>query len=234
MENTENAEEKDKYRYGNVEPILRKGKKESDADYARLTRVWIDFYRDKQAEFAAFDPMFTIAFADNWTALCDAFIKAPSDETMKDGLYQATLDVQEAQKPVLELADELQFFVKKAFPKQPRVLDEFGFKLLRATSGKTNLKFTLYGYTVLPIYQYYETELLAAGLPAAWVTNFDNAIGEAGDKEIRQEVAKRLRIRATTKRVELYNALYEQWQAVYDASRVIYKNQPEVMKWWNW
>ena len=234
MSTEESTDEKGKKKYGNVKPIVRKGKSDSMADFTAINRVFIKLFRERLPEFTAFDPQLDSAYADKWEQLNEELSAMPTDETMLDALNAATEETFTAYAPVLKLADELEFFVDKAFAEEERRGDEFGFKLLRSVSGQTNLKFTLYAYTLSTIYPDYETELLAAGLPATWAADYENAVGEAGNREIMQERAKRMRIRATTNRVLQHNRIYTMWKSVNKASKVIYRSQPEMMKWWEW
>lgn len=234
MSTEETTNEKGKKKYGTVNRIFRLGKSDSVADFTAINRVFIKLFRERLAEFTAFDPQLNSAYADEWEALNEGLAAMSTDETMLDALNEATEETFAAYGPVLKLADELEFFVDKAFAEEERRGDEFGFKLLRSVSGQTNLKFTLYAFTLSTIYPDYAPELLAAGLPATWVTDYKNAISVAADKEINQERAKRMRIRATTNRVLQHNRIYAKWKSVNKASKVIYRSKPETMKWWEW
>ncbi|MBK7147595.1 MAG: hypothetical protein IPH78_01935 [Bacteroidetes bacterium] len=69
---------------------------------------------------------------------------------MRDLMVQAQLDSVAAQQAAMTLADDLAYYVKKAYPKDERKADEFGFKLMRKQVAKPNIKFALYGFTPAP------------------------------------------------------------------------------------
>lgn len=234
METETTTEEKDKKKYGAVTRIQRLGKVANDAEYASKNRVWIKLFLDYLPNFTALDAQFDAAYAQAWYDLTELFTKLPTDETVMDGVAVETEELLDSYKPVIKLADELEFFVGKAFPDDVRKVDEFGFKLLRRVSNQASLKFSHYARTMQVIAKEYETQLLAAGLPVAWFGSFEAAVLYTSKKELDQEVEKRHRIRTTTERVRLYNQLHATWQRVYKASRVIYADNDTMQKLWQW
>ncbi|MBK7147519.1 MAG: hypothetical protein IPH78_01545 [Bacteroidetes bacterium] len=222
----------DKYVYGNVKRLKRQGLSISDADFVGEGRIWQQLFADYLPQFTAFDPQLDSTYADQWLQELNRFSELPSDETMRDLMVQAQLDSVAAQQAAMTLADDVAYYVKKAYPKDERKADEFGFKLMRKQVAKPNIKFALYGFTLHRVYERYATALLAAGLPAGWEADYLTAIENSAGAHITHEWQKRERIRATTERVEVYNTLNSLWERVQEASRVIFREQEELRKLW--
>jgi hypothetical protein len=236
-ENTENnsgeqPEEGKKKKGVRTKRMVKLGTQTDLAAYLREQAVWHKLMSDRLPDFQAFDPALDAAFATQWRQDIDSLTAHPTDETMVDLLANATQEVMEAYRAAATLADDLEYFVRHAFADDERKLDEFGFRLLHSVSHTTSLRFTLFGYTMAYIANEYLPQLLAAGLPATWATDFETAIANCGDAEIRQEVAKRHRIKATTYRITLANRLYATWARINKAAKVIYRAQPETAKLW--
>ncbi|MBK8660060.1 MAG: hypothetical protein IPN22_14615, partial [Bacteroidetes bacterium] len=64
---------------------------------------------------------------------------------------------------VLHLANELEFYVRKAFPDDERILFEFGFADL--TYVANSARFVVNAYTMYSIMEDYLVQLQAAGMP---------------------------------------------------------------------
>lgn len=160
---------------------------------------------DRLPDFQAFDPALA-AFATQWRQDIDSLTAHPTDETMVDLLANATQEVMEAYRAAATLADDLEYFVRHAFADHERKLDEFGFRLLHSVSHTT--KSPLYALCLHHGFYCQRIYAAAAGSRAAtWATDFETAIANCGDAEIKQEVAKRHRIKATTYRITLANRL---------------------------
>ena len=232
---TESAINKpEKKKYGNAGRIEKAGETISFADFVANGRVWIKLFREHLADFAALDPEFNAAFANDWEAANEALALFETDETQRDEIAYRTSELLKTHQPVLRLLDDLDYYTGKAFPTDPRKVDELGIKLMRRDAGSTQLKFVLWGYTALRVATDYQPQLTAAGLPLAWYTDFDTALGVCGEAELEQEYAKRQRIRKTTERVMQFNALHKTWQRVNKAAKVIYRTKPEMEKLWYW
>ena len=221
-------------KYGTTERIKTEGDAVRMADFVANGRVWIKLFREHLADFASLDPEFNAAFANDWEAANEALALFETDETQRDEIAYRTSELLKTHQPVLRLLDDLDYYTGKAFPTDPRKVDELGIKLMRRDAGSTQLKFVLWGYTALRVATDYQPQLTAAGLPLAWYTDFDTALGVCGEAELQQEYAKRQRIRKTTERVMQFNALHKTWQRVNKAAKVIYRTKPEMEKLWYW
>ncbi len=193
------------------------------SEYCEKSRVWQQKFVEDMALFQSKDPSLDAAFASDWLVAIQNVEAFESDEVMVDYVTEKTDYVTKQRKVLLTLANELEFYVRKAFPDDERILFEFGFADLTyvANSGR----FVLNGFTMFSILQDYLLPLQAAGMPVGFPAQLENELGKLGEGEINQERQKRLRIRATTQRARLYNALYTYWKRVSDVAGVLYYGQ---------
>lgn len=75
---------------------------------------------------------------------------------------------------------------------------------------------------MLRVMQDHEPQLITAGMPATFKTDFENTSGACAEAEVEQEYTKRLRLRQTRLRVEQLNRLHTTLQKVQHAANIIY------------
>lgn len=220
--------------YGTAERIKPQGDALRLSDFVANTHVWIQLFTDHLPQFAALDPDFTPGYADNWQTLCHQLAATTPDETMRDELAHRHSELLKTQQHFMGYANDLEYYLKKAFATDPRKIDELGIKLLRKDLGKNTLRFNLCA-TVLATYATrYQTELTTAGLPLTWWAETETAAARCQAAEIHHETGKRERIHLTTQRIEQFNALHKIWQRVNQASKVIYRGNPTLLQLWHW
>ena len=193
------------------------------SEYCERSRVWQHKFAEDMALFQSKDPALNAAFASDWLVAIETLEAFESDEVMMDYLAEKTDFVNRQRKVVLALANELEFYVRKAFPDDERILFEFGFADLIYEANSA--RFVLNAFTMYSILEDYQLPLQAAGMPVGFVTQLDTELAKLADGEIKQEYQKRLRIRATSQRARLYNALYTYWKRVSDVAGVLYYGQ---------
>lgn len=193
------------------------------SEYCEQSRVWQHKFVEDMALFQSKDPSLDAAFASDWLVAIETLEAFESDEVMVDYLGEKTDFVNRQRKVVLGLANELEFYVRKAFPDDERILFEFGFADL--TYVANGARFVVNAYTMYSIMEDYLVQLQAAGMPLTFEAQLDTELSKLAEGEINQERQKRLRIRATTQRARLYNALYTYWKRVSDVARVLYYGQ---------
>ena len=217
--------EKPKRKYKSKE-LYRKDFEMDDAHLAQNSRTWQSLFVDHLAAFEAFDPNLDVNFANDWMAKIEAFENHPSDKTMLDDLQDKTQTLAENTAVVMGFVDDFEYFVKRAFPDDKRMLLEFGLDTIR----NSTVVFRLYENVamVMRLAQDYNTELTAAGMPANLSTQCQTALSHFGDAELEQEYAKRLRIRATTKRIKMFNELYAIKQTVHTAAKIVFRSNPTI------
>jgi hypothetical protein len=192
-----------------------------DADFLEKNRVIRTIFLSDLAAFTAIDPALDAAFATNWLAqieLCEAH---PSDATMLYTVQEVTENMAQLTANALRLATELEFYVKKAFPLNPALWEEFAFgNRSRVLPSTRNTVFWL--FVMGKVARDYETQLLAAGMPANHIDQLNDASGLIAEAEFEQEYTKRLRQRQTRLRVQQLNQLHATLQQVQKAAAVVF------------
>ena len=201
-----------------------------DSNFAQQSRVWHKQFSEDMSGFTALDPALNASFATNWLAAIVELESFETDEVMVDYLTEKTALLEQATATVLEKVVELEFYVKKAFPGNDRILFEFGFADVQY--AKTVSKQILAVFVMETMITDYSAVLLAAGMPAGFQADFNTVIGNMADAEIIQERQKRLRIRATTQRARIYNKVESFWKRVNDAAAVRYYKDELQLKFW--
>jgi len=98
-----------------------------DSNFAHQSRVWHKQFSEDMSGFTALDPTLNASFATNWLAAIVELESFETDEVMVDYITEKTALLEKATATVLEKVVELEFYVKKAFPGNDRILFEFGF-----------------------------------------------------------------------------------------------------------
>lgn len=203
-----------------------------DANLAQQSRVFQKLFTDNVAAFNAKDTDLTPAYAADWMATIEAFEIHPTDETMLDEIQVRSDAVRDYINQIMVFVDELEYFTRKAFKTKPRRVYEFAFDSLAKEAHNTSTKFIVHAYATQAIATKYQTELLAAGLPPAFMTDFTTLLDTGAAPYINLELGKRERIAATTSRVDLYNELTEYWQKARKAAALVYRNDKEALEMW--
>ena len=206
--------------------IQRKTFEIDDSNLRMKSDEWHILFLERLADFEAFDPTLNQSFANNWLSLIQAFGSNDSDNLLVARLEGATAQVKEKTDAVLLQLDSLEYFVKKAFPGKARILHEFGFEKMRNANTSGTARFTVNAFTMLKLIPDYEAALLAAGMPASLSSDLETATNQLAESEVEQEYHKRLRLRATGQRIDLFNELYEIYRLVNKAAHIIYRHSP--------
>jgi hypothetical protein len=184
-------------------------------------------YIDNLAGFTAFDADLDMSVAGNWQTSIDESEAHPTDETMGDDLQNYTAEMDAARNACFSKANELEFFVEKAFPGKKAVLKEFGFterKKARARVADTLLWMRLMRKVAVEVYP---AELAAVNMPAALITDLETVQINLSDKELAQEFFKRLMLRETRLRIEKFNRLHSFIVTVHRAAQSVFLNDKE-------
>lgn len=179
-----------------------------------------------QAAFSAFDPDLNATFVANWLLSIDECEAHPTDETTLDQQQHHTYELEEAVKAGFTAANELEFYVKKAFPNDPTYLDEFGFSERKKARARKLNQF-VWLFIMKKIAQDYAAELALVNMPPAVLTTLETKAIELGQKEEQQEYYKRIRKRLLRQRIKKFNTLYSYFTTVYNAAQIVFYNQPE-------
>jgi len=176
--------------------------------------------------FAGFDPDFNTTFSDNWLALIEDCELHDTDETTRDGLGQYTADLEAAKTKGFLAANDLEYYVNKAFPNNPRKIKEFGLNKRSGLRART-LNLIIWLFVMKKVADDYTAELTAKGMAPAVLTNLENAAKDIADREIAQEYFKRIRLRLTTQRMEKFNSLYAICKQVESAAESVFFDSEE-------
>jgi hypothetical protein len=178
------------------------------------------------AAFSSFAPHLNAAWAATWLAQINDCEQHPTDESTVDEQQQKTDEVVQAKKQGFDAANELEYYVKRAFPDDEYVLEEFGFNE-RKKARAHSLNQLVWLEVMKKVADDYVAELAAADMPPAILTNLQTKQQNCVQKEIEQEYFKRIRKRLARQRIKKYNALYKMCTSVRDAAQSVFINEPE-------
>ncbi len=218
-----NTESPEKKKRGPKKPeLLRVSTRYTDGEFAGKSRVWCKFVEDRLAEFTALDPSIDAAFCTNWRAAIADFEAIPTDELKGDEQQTKYAEIEKARDKFYEQVDTLQFYVRKAYPKEPFRAAEFGLTRIRSQANKRGVRDVVIGFAMAIAINNHLAELTAAGMPPSFVTDFDNALGNYADAEVKHQYSLLDTVRATHTRVLAFNALYAIHRHIVNAAEVIY------------
>lgn len=226
---TDNPKQETKKKWKKKE-IYRVSDALDDAHLLEKSRMWHAIFNDHVADISAFDANLNAAYALEWLSKIEEFEAHPTDETIMDGIQQKTADIFTEVKATRGVVDDLEYYVDKAFPDDGRKLLEFGFGKMRWGLSKGEGRWPIPALTMRKVVQSYLTELTTAGLPANLPTEFNAAIEKLGEAEVGQEYEKRLRIKATTDRIKMFNNLFAIHTLVRNAAYIVFRNNLVIAK----
>jgi hypothetical protein len=176
--------------------------------------------------FTAFDPGIDNTFVSDWQASIEACETHPTDEMLGSQLAVYTAEVDKAREACFSKAGELEFFVKKAFPKNESVLREFGFTERKKAKAKLHTVMWVKVMRLLAV-NVYAAELAAVLMPGGLPGDLQTAENTLADKEVAQELFKRNIIRQTRLRIQKLNALHAFVVTVHGAAQSVFAGDKE-------
>lgn len=129
---------------------------------------------------------------------------------------------------VIGLVREVEYFVKRAFPNQPRKLLEFGFEQLYKKRLTKFSEMLIDCHVLQMLIDTYSAPLLLAGMPATLPTTFESELDKLMKAVLTQERYKRHRILLTTQRITLFNELYTMHRQVAAAAQNVFANNKTI------
>lgn len=205
--------------------IYRKNAELDDDHLCEKSNTWIALFSEIAAQFIALDADFAAPFANNWNGKVEAFEKHPTDETMLDDIEDRQQTFRAEIKTLLGLVDKVEYFVKSAFPDDSRILHEFGFsKIRRAAADDKGGKTAVLCYTLILVMADYTAELTTAGMPGGLTGDINSQKDSVAAAYAQLEYGRRLRWRAATQRVKMFNELWKIHQQVKRAAYVIFSD----------
>lgn len=222
MPNNE-TETTEKKKRGRKKPdLIRLTTRLTDGEFAQSSRVWCGLVKKNIADFSALDPNINIAYCNTWMAEIEAFEALPNDEVKGDEQQTQLQRVEEARKAFFEQVDVLQFYVRKAYPTEPFRIAEFGLTRIRSQANKRGVRDVVIGFAMRMAIDTHLAELLAAGMPAAFPSDFENALGNYADQEVKHQYCLLDAVRATHTRILAFNNLYRKHRHIVEAAEVVY------------
>jgi hypothetical protein len=212
--------------------IARKSGDIDDVHLCEKSRVWHALLLDHLPDFTLLDAEFDLAFANSWLEKIEGLEAFPSDHNMRADMEGAQAEVKAKTKVLRKAVNELEYYADRAFAEvdNGRVMEEFGFERLRKMLGLGEGRWMVPAYTTYKIGQDFNAELTTAGMPVAVPEAMDEAMSELANAEINQEYTKRIRIRATTQRIKLFNHLFDIHTGVKKAAAIVFREKPIVAK----
>lgn len=202
----------------------------ADADMTQTSRTKRQHYINHQADFTGFDSVeFTVGFETDWLAAIEAAESAETAEARDDEQRQETADVNEVMGQFQAKYGEIKYFVEKVHGGKPTA-DKFGLddydEARKSQSEAANFLQRLYdlcnGTT-------YKPGLLAAGLTQLKIDEILTIKQDLVKEDTEQNVFSENSGLATKERIDILNACWLFSQKVNKASKVIYREQPELL-----
>ncbi len=197
-----------------------------DALLLQRSRTVRQLFINYMAAFMAFDPDLDATYAANWLLSIEECRDHPTDETTVDQQQQHTDELEQAIKEGFAAANDLEYYVKKAFPGDKSYREEFGFGE-RTKARQRTLNLLIWLEVMIKIANDYPAELAAVNMPASVLTNLQAKQQNAVQKEIAQEYFKRMRKRLARQRVKNFNTLYGFFTRINNAAQIVFANEKE-------
>ena len=204
----------------------------SDGELCTKSRVWCSLLQDHLAAFSALDPAFNAAYCTAWLSAIEALEQLPTAEVKADEQVTARVVVERNRSAFFVLVDALQFYVSRAYPGQPYKAAEFGLTRIRSQANKRGVRDVVLGFAMGICIDNNLPALLAAGMPPAFKTDFDNALGHYADAEVKHQYSLLNSVKATNERVKAFNDLYALHRHVSEAADVVFAGNAVMADLW--
>ena len=182
------------------------------------------FFKQHQAYFTAFNPVFDAAFLANWESALDNLTKYYDMDRIELIAEKSLLtDVGEVMQRCYNKYTDVKYFAGKAFPANAEVMREFGegeYSKLR----NSHLRMEQFMERLWGVATKYKTELIAANYTQAAIDEIATLAGELRTANQQQQLKKKERPVETRKRIEALNAFYAFAQEASEAAKIIYRD----------
>ncbi|MDQ2180822.1 hypothetical protein [Marinifilum sp. D714] len=202
----------------------------TDANFIIDSGQKINLIKEKHDDFMAFSPHFTSETLAELDSLYTKASNIPSDHTYIDIQAKATENVNKELAASGKFFQRCKFDIEMAFPNDKKVWNQFGFNDYEEARRSGKLMY-LFLTDFDMIANKYKAELSANG----WTEETFSAILAHRDKlkgfmdEQSDCILKRNR--ATEERTIALNALYEKLAIYFKAARIMYEDDPDLLKW---
>lgn len=200
----------------------------SDAKMMSEGRSIIDLYKDYHTHFASFDPD---TFHENFHAESNQKMQSaeqiPSDMVLIDIQAQKTQAVEKVMVPLLEEIRFAKYFVDKAFPDEPKVVDQFGYNDLQDARHSSN-KMIQFMDDFCGQVEKHKQILIDAKYPEEKMDLCKTYAEQLRSKRRAQRKNMKERPVHTAKRIKQLNSVWEELKKIHNASTIIFNSEPEI------
>lgn len=195
-----------------------------DADMLSRVVPAMNSFKNKMADFTAFDPGLNNVFYNEWKAAFDKLIDYYDMDKFE--VHDQTRLLKEANTALAACREkylEVKYFAGRAFPRNKEVLREFGegsFSRLR----HNHLQMVQFMETLHGVATKYKTELIAKNYTQAAIDQIATLTATLRADNGKQQMQKKERPSETRKRIEALNTFYGFGKTVSEAARKIYFN----------
>jgi len=195
----------------------------SDAYMTATSRTIRQLFSDDIADFTAFDATLDAAYLAAWLTKIEAAETVVRDSTLLDIQVQLTTQVNGLMQTSRDKYYDVRYFVKKAFPKNIEVLNEFGANDFRRDS-RSQPRMVQFLDGLHKAADKYKTQLISKGLLQTEIDEILTLRTSLSDSNTAQEAMKRGRPVLTDDRIEVLNTCYDATKTVIDAAQRVYKD----------
>jgi len=195
----------------------------SDVYLISTSSVLQGLFEKDLAVFTAFDPSLNATFAANWMAAINDCASRYTDFNIRANISGYVEESRMAMDQCREKFQDVKYFMKKAFPKQPAIHEEFGTKRY-GMAQRTQGRMILFMDELHAVCEKYKTQLAAVGFLQPQIDEIVTLKNDLAAKNLAQESYKNGRPVLSAERVEKLNNLYSYAAQVCAAAQRIYRN----------
>lgn len=220
-ENEVDEQDKKKRKYKKRE-LTRLNTNLSDGDLCNKCRVWAKMLEENLADFAALDSTFDMAFINDWRAEVNNMETLRTFEQSEDVQRIYADELEKKRRAFFDKLTDLNYYISRAFPKGENIREEFGLHKIRSQDARRGVRDVVIGFATRMVMDHYHAELLAGGMPAGFPVEYENALGDYADAEIKHQHSMLETIRHTNLRIKAFNILYARHRTVLTAAEAVF------------
>ena len=152
---------------------------------------------------------------------------ARRDQRERAHLRHQTMDMLQMMEDCKELITKTELFANEAFANDPALLQEFDFKRVKEFA-KTQTGIIAQMEELANKAEDYRDQLTNVGAPEKLFDDLHAAAEGVFETNSEQEIAKKLRVQNTVKRIEVMNNLWEGLMKIEKLAKIIFKNEDQL------
>jgi hypothetical protein len=201
----------------------------SDGNMIAKCRTIHSIFLTEVGAFTNFDTTLDVAFGALWLQQIDAAETVVRDSTIIDQQVALTDSVLACMEDCKQKYGDVRFFVRKAFPKNRSILNEFGNNDYR-NAQRNQGKMVLFMDGLLKAATKYTSQLIAKGLSQTEIDEIETKGKALRDANVAQEALKRGRPVLTDDRIEVLNTCYSTSLMVSEAAQRVFVGNASKIK----